>query len=98
MEGTGYSLLLPDMNSAYMYENAAEIVPLEKLRRGDLIFMGEEDSGAVSHIALFDRAECSAIYFIDSTEKPGINGVTRRSYPAGDLRFKAFGIMKVKRR
>ncbi|MBO5730683.1 MAG: C40 family peptidase [Treponema sp.] len=102
LEGTGFSLLQPDMSSAYMYENAATLVPLEQLRPGDLIFMGEKNSANITHIAIFSRAEGNTIYFIDSTEKsaegkaPSVNGVTERSYSRNDKRFKSGGIMQLK--
>lgn len=95
MVDTKYSLLLSDMAVGYMYENAASIVPLEKMRRGDLIFMGEADSLKVTHIALFDCVENDCVYFIDATKKDDINGVTRRFYGADNARFKAFGVMKI---
>lgn len=97
MVDTKYSLLLSDMSASYMYENAASIVPLEKMRKGDLIFMGETDSPKVTHIALFDCEKDGHVYFIDSTEKEenNINGVTRRFYKSNDDRFKAFGVMRV---
>ena len=95
MVDTKYSLLLSDMSAGYMYENAASIVPLEKMRKGDLIFMGEEDSQKVTHIALFDCKEDGNVYFIDSTEKENISGVSRRSYESDDKRFKSFGVMKL---
>ena len=102
LEGTGYSLLQPDMSSAYMYENAATLVPLEFLRPGDLIFMGEKNSSNITHIAIYARAEGDKIYFIDSTEKaaegkaPSVNGVSERSYSRTDKRFKSGGIMQLK--
>lgn len=95
MVDTKYSLILSDMTATYMYENAASIVPLEEMRQGDLIFMGEADSSRVTHIALFDCMENDCVYFIDATEKDGISGVTRRFYGVGDARFKAFGVMRV---
>lgn len=95
MVDTKYSLLLSDMSANYMYENAASIIPLKKMRRGDLIFMGEEDSPKVTHIALFDCEKDGNVYFIDSTEKENISGVSRRFYKSGDKRFKAFGVMRV---
>lgn len=92
---TQYFLLLDDMSAAYMYENASRLIPLEQARKGDLIFMGESGSSNISHIALFDEKKDGNISFIDSTEKEeeGINGVSRRSYPENDGRFKAFGVM-----
>ena len=95
MVDTKYSLLLPDMSANYMYENIASIVPLEKMRKGDLVFMGEADSPKVTHIALFDCKEDGNVYFIDSTEKENISGVSRRFYESNDKRFKSFGVMKL---
>lgn len=100
---TKYSLLVSDMTAAYMYENAATPIEQKDLKRGNLIFMGEEDSANISHIAIFDRTENGNIYFIDSTQKDtdndgidDINGVTTRCYPENDKRFKGFGRMRVK--
>ena len=93
MVDTRYSLLLDDMSAAYMYENTSRLIPLEQARKGDLVFMGEPGSSNISHIALFDEKKDGNISFIDSTEKEGINGVSRRSYPKNDGRFKAFGVM-----
>lgn len=95
MVDTKYSLLLSDMTADSMYESAASIIPLDKMRQGDLIFMGEADSSKVTHIALFDCVENECVYFIDATEKDDISGVTRRFYQSDDMRFKAFGVMKV---
>lgn len=95
-----YELLETDMTANYIYENASEIISKEQLRKGDLIFMGEEGSTEITHIALFHKIENDYIYFIDSTQKDinndGINdidGVTYRFYPKDDKRFKSFGIM-----
>ena len=93
---TQYSLLVSDMTAGYMYQNAATIVSCSSARKGDLIFMGEPDSSSVTHIALFDRLENGKIYFIDSTEKENISGVTARFYEASDSRFKAYGYMKLR--
>ena len=95
MVDTKYSLLVSDMTAAYMCESASSHVALEQMRQGDLIFMGEADSSNVSHIALFDRLENGNVYFIDSTEKNDISGVTCRYYAASDSRFKSFGVMKI---
>lgn len=102
LAGTPYSLLLPDMSSSYMHDNAATLIPLEQLRPGDVIFMGQEDSPVISHIALYVKTENGEIHFIDSTKKPAhgavpaVNGVSQRSYPVDDKRFKSGGILKVK--
>ena len=100
---TKYQLLENDMTANYMYQNASTIIDKSKLRKGDLIFMGEVDSDEIIHIAVFEKSENGIIYFIDSTKKDtngdgidDINGVTRRNYSENDKRFKAFGIMRVK--
>ncbi len=96
MVDTKYQLLESDMSANYMYQNASRHIEKDALRQGDLLFMGEEESNDVTHIAIFDKIEDGYIYFIDSTQKENIDGVTHRSYDESDKRFKAFGIMRVK--
>ena len=95
---TEYQLLFQDASSAAMYEkySAKTFNP----RKGDLIFMGEENSPAITHIAIFDRFENGKVYFIDSTMKDtdgdgfdDINGVSERSYAQDDKKIKSYGIM-----
>lgn len=100
---TKYELIVSDMTANYIYRNSATIIPKEMLRKGDLIFMGEEESELVTHIALYEKNENGNIFFIDSTQKDtdgdgiyDINGVSHRYYSDKDKRFKAFGIMRVK--
>ena len=70
-----------------------------QLRQGDLIFMGDKgESKNVNHVAIFDCIKDGRIYFIDATDKSGLNGVGRRSYPKNDSHFKYFGVMKLKAR
>lgn len=92
---TKYSLLAQDLAVKDFYKKSSSIVPLEKLRRGDLIFMGSETNPLdISHIALFDCIENDNIYFIDSTDLT--NTVSRRYYSKNNPKFKAFGVMKLK--
>lgn len=91
---TKYQLLVSDMTSDYIYRNASSRIDKSQLRKGDLIFMGENNK--VSHIAIFEKLENGNIYFIDSTEKDNINGVTRRFYNEDDEKFIAYGIMRIK--
>ena len=98
---TKYSLPEPDMTSAYMYQNAS--THTASPRKGDLIFMGDDASTTVSHIAIFDKFEGNEVYFIDSTQKDtngdgiyDINGVTERHYDKGNKKIKAYGMMKLK--
>ena len=107
---TKYQLLVSDMTANYMYINTSTHIDKADLRKGNLIFMGEvpkdgeeESEPKVTHIAIFEKLENGRIYFIDSTHKDSdgdgvfdINGVTYRSYPENDKRFKAFGRMRVK--
>lgn len=91
---TKYSLLAPDLAVLDFYKKSSSIVPLEKIRRGDLIFMGSEtDPLDISHIALFDCIKNDNIYFIDSTNLT--NTVSRRSYSKDNPKFKAFGVIKL---
>ena len=88
-------MILPDMSASYMAEHC---YPTEKPEEGDLIFMGEENSDKVTHIAVFLKQQDDSIYFIDSTlkEPENINGVTERHYPKDSKKIKSFGIMKLK--
>ena len=95
LENTPYGLPFIDASSTAMYTTYSYPTTLEKLRKGDLLFMGDSESAKVSHIALFEKLENDKINFIDSTQKDDINGVTRRSYSKDDKRFKAFGVMKL---
>lgn len=93
---TKYSLLAQDLAVKDFYKKSSSIVPLEKLRRGDLIFMGEIGTNKITHIAIFDREENGEIYFIDSTDNGITNGVSERHYEKTSEKFKAFGVMKLK--
>lgn len=95
LQGTSYTLIEPDMASAYMYENAATFTTTP--RRGDLIFMGDDSNDpSIFHIAIFDRFEGDQVYFIDSTSQGKINGVSERHYARTNKKIKAYGIMKLK--
>ncbi len=87
----GYSLPFADATAAGLHETYS--TPRDSPEPGDLIFMGAEDDPAVTHVAILELISEGQITFIDSTYIPesGINGVSRRSYPEGDSRFKAFG-------
>lgn len=97
LEGTDYKLLMPDMSSSYMCENASTHVLLDQMRHGDLLFMGDKgETKKVNHIAIFDCVKNGRIYFIDCTST--VNKVSRRSYPVKDSHFKYFGMMRVRQR
>ena len=95
LRGSGYTLIEPDMASAYMYEHA--VIFTTTPRRGDLIFMGDDsDDPSIFHIAIFDRFEGDQVYFIDSTSQGKINGVSERHYARTNKKIKAYGIMKLR--
>lgn len=96
LEGTNYELMLPDMSSAYMKDNAS--IPTENPQKGDLIFMGEFNSSNITHIAIFEKMDNHRVYFIDSTEYGNVSGVTRRSYEKNNSKFKSYGVMKIKKK
>lgn len=96
IENTEYSLIEDDMSSSFMYENASE--PTSSPEQGDLIFMGEESSSKITHIAIFDKEENDYIYFIDSTENEEVNGVSERHYKKDNKKIKSFGVMKLKKK
>lgn len=96
---TAYTLLFDDSTANDMYQKYS--IQTQEPQKGDLVFMGETDTDAITHIALFEKQEGGNVYFIDATEKDSdgddvidIDGVTRRSYPVGDERIKSYGIMK----
>ncbi len=91
---TKYSLIEPDMSSSYIYEYASETT--ENPEQGDLIFMGEEGTNKITHIAIFDKEENGEIYFIDSTKNDTVDGVSERHYKNNSEKFKSFGVMKIK--
>ena len=95
VENTIYQMIELDMSAAYMAEHCYST---DKPEEGDLIFMGEENSDKVTHIAVFLKHQDDSIYFIDSTlkEAENINGVTERHYPKDSKKIKSFGIMKLK--
>ena len=87
----GYSLPFADATAAGLHDTYS--TPLDSPEPGDLIFMGAAEESTVTHVAIYESTVDGQMTFIDSTYIPesGINGVSRRSYPNGDPRFKAFG-------
>ena len=94
LQNSGYSLIKSDMSSSYMYQNAS--IHTTNPRHGDLIFMGEENSSSITHIAIFDRFEGDQVYFIDATSQGKVNGVSERHYSKSNRKIKGYGMMKVK--
>lgn len=99
---TGYGLPFDDATAGDMHDlySRETNAPLP----GDLVFMGSEGEEAVTHIALFKEKKDGCVFFIDATEKdaegdyPAVNGVSERTYPEGDARFKSFGILQIIRK
>ena len=89
IEGRGYTL--PFTDSAVINFYKSWTVPTGNPRPGDLIFMSEGTTETPTHISIYVKQEAGLIYFIDSTKKEGIDGVTERSYSADDYRFFSFG-------
>ena len=87
----GYELPFDDATASGMMESFC--VDLDAPEVGDLLFMGAAESDSVTHVAILEYQMAGDLHFIDATVIPdlGIDGVSRRSYPAGDSRFKAFG-------
>ncbi len=90
------------MSTAYMYVYSTTKKTVSELRKGDLVYLGPEEESIINHMGIFSHVENGRIYFIDSTQKDtdgdgtiDINGVTLRSYPEDDRRFKGFGVMKL---
>ena len=78
-----------EMENKYSFKTATP-------EAGDLIFMGEEESCDISHIAIYLKTdENGNVHFIDATQKGEINGVSERSYSSSDKKIKSYGIMAV---
>ena len=80
--GTGCRLPFPDATAFGMYQYYT--IPVADPDKGDLIFMGDEGSTEITHVAIFEKIELGSVYFIDSTlnNELSIDGVTYRSCPA----------------
>lgn len=89
-ENSNYKLMFDDARVIDLYNNFTILT--ETPEQGDLIFMGDDD---ISHIAIFEKIENGNVYFIDATLKENINGVSKRFYPLGSEKIKAFGIMRL---
>ena len=94
---TDYKLLFTDSNVHDLLTKYTENILTPG--HGDLIFMGDEDSAVVTHVAILDRIEKGTVYFIDSTynEQYGLNGVSYRSYLSGNSKIKSYGRMLLKK-
>lgn len=94
----GYTLLFRDATSVDLHDSYTE--PVAAPEPGDLIFMGSADSTAITHVAVFQGRAAGVLSFVDSTYIPeqGVDGVSERSYPEGDARFKSFGRLRIRPR
>jgi len=96
---TAFELPFDDATAVAMHDHYSR--ETQDPLAGDLIFMGEAGEAEISHIAVFKEKKDGKIYFIDATEKdaegdyPPVDGVSERTYPEGDLRFKSFGILQI---
>ncbi len=91
LENTDYSLLFTDTTAKNLFEVYTFCIYNPK--RGDLIFMGKENSNEVSHVGLVNKVLENNVSFIDSTisENPPINGVSQREYLLSNKKIKSFG-------
>lgn len=97
---TKYELPFDDATASAMAEKFS--TRTDEPRPGDLVFMGENDSEKITHIAIFKEKKDDKIFFIDSTQKDAdndgahkINGVSERNYKSDDAKIKNFGKMKL---
>ena len=75
------------------YEDAAVVNLINKYtrevyqpKRGDLVFMGDEE---ITHVALLDKIENGYVYFIDAYSLSG--AVEHRKYETGNYKIKHYG-------
>ena len=94
MVDTGYKLIQEDMTAQNIHDYASRKINYTSARKGDLIFIGTENSKEISHIGIFEKYENGKIYFIDSSE--GKNGVHYSEYPVDTKKIKGYGVMKIK--
>ncbi len=94
----GYTLLFRDTTAAGLHDSYTE--PVAAPEPGDLIFMGAADGTAITHVAIFKERAAGMVLFVDATDIPdlGVDGVSERSYPDGDARFKSFGRLLIRPR
>lgn len=94
MVDTVYELISSDMTAQNIHDRASRKITVSNARKGDLIFIGTENSNSVTHIGIFEKYENNKVYFIDSSE--GKNGVHYSEYPVDSKKIKGYGVMKVK--
>ena len=94
MVDTVYELISSDMTAQNIHDRASRKITVSNARKGDLIFIGTENSKEISHIGIFEKYENGKIYFIDSSE--GKNGVHYSEYPVDTKKIKGYGVMKIK--
>lgn len=93
VKGTEYRLLFTDSNVHDLFTKYTENILSPD--HGDLVFMGEENSNEITHVAILNKIENGTVYFIDSTynEQYRLNGVSYRSYSSGNSKIKSYGRM-----
>lgn len=94
MVDTSYKLIKEDMTAQDIHDRASRKITVSNAQKGDLIFIGTENSNSVTHIGIFEKYENNKVYFIDSSE--GKNGVHYSEYPVDSKKIKGYGVMKVK--
>ena len=93
VKDTDYKLLFTDSNVHDLFTKYTD--KILNPAHGDLIFMGEEDSDNITHVAILDRVENGTAYFIDSTYNAqyDLDGVNYRSYLTSNSKIKSYGRM-----
>ena len=94
MVDTVYELISSDMTAQNIHDRASRKITVSNARKGDLIFIGTENSNSVTHIGIFEKYENNNVYFIDSSE--GKNGVHYSEYPVDSKKIKGYGRMRIK--
>ena len=84
VRNTSFNLLFDDAGVVHFLNKYT--VSVKNPKRGDVIFMGDED---ITHIAILDKIKNGKVYFIDAYSKTGKVGY--RYYNIDNHKIKSFG-------
>lgn len=94
MVDTSYKLINEDMTAQNIHDYASTKKSVGTVQKGDLVFIGPENSNKITHIGFFQKYEDNIVYILDSSS--GSNGVHYNTYSVDSKKIKGYGRMKVK--